>query len=134
YGYKGKNSEIEIPYKFEKGFVEKFSLHKKVDTQVSEYLNKITKVVIQEGVKEILSKGFYCCDSLEFVQIPESVEIIGDRAFVNDKNLVSLKVPSSVKYIGEYAFANCDNLTLEVEKNSYAEKYAIDNEIKYIIY
>ena len=109
-------------------------MHKKVDTQVSEYLNKITKVVIQEGVKEILSKGFYCCDSLEFVQIPESVEIIGDRAFVNDKNLVSLKVPSSVKYIGEYAFANCDNLTLEVEKNSYAEKYAIDNEIKYIIY
>jgi hypothetical protein len=45
--------------------------------------------------------------------------------------LTSITIPNSVTSIGEYAFNLCPNLWLQVYSGSYAQSYAIDNNIPY---
>ena len=107
--YKGKETEIVIPYKVGKSFVEKISrLH--AFGENFNVISKITSVVIEDGVKEI-----------------------GDNAFSNCESLASIEIPRSVTSIGKFAFANCENIVLKVESGSYAEVFAKKNNIKYEI-
>ena len=66
-------------------------------------------------------------------EIPRGIKIIGASAFYNCERLTSITVPDSVIEIGSYAFYKCDNLTMNVEHDSYAARYAMDNGIDYII-
>ena len=75
------------------------------------YMDNITSVEIEYGVKSIGSKAFYYCEGLTSIKIPDSVESIGDEAFFSCKGLKSIKIPGSVTSIGEYAFFSCTGLT-----------------------
>lgn len=57
---------------------------------------------------------------------------IGDLAFLWCSSLTSITIPDSVTSIGEFAFYACSSLTVAVCRNSYAEQYCKENEIKYI--
>lgn len=82
------------------------------------------------GVTSIGERAF--CGSFTSVILPDSVTSIGKGAFKYCGTLKNISIPSSVTSIGEEAFAKCSNsLTLEVEKDSYAEQYAKDNNIHY---
>ena len=52
--------------------------------------------------------------------------------FSNCSNLERIEIPSSVTYIGANALKGCPNVVIFGQKGSYAEKYAKENNIKFV--
>ena len=113
-----------------------------------------SKVVIKDGILEIASFAFSCCEKLKTITIPDCVKSIGAFAFRHCTRLTSITIPDSVTSIGGKAFFECyelacitipnsvvsieatafeccNNLTIICSRGSYAEKYAKENGIKY---
>ncbi|MCR5523501.1 MAG: leucine-rich repeat domain-containing protein [Clostridia bacterium] len=91
----------------------------------------LEKVTVSEGIKEISPSAFEKCTSLSEVNMPSSIESIGYGAFSGDEKLEKLTVGKNVTSIGDGAFSKCTNLTLEVEQDSYAMRYAQEKNINY---
>ena len=62
-----------------------------------------------------------------------SVTEISSSAFSGCTDLQFLSIPNCVKNIGKYAFVGCENLILYVDDGSYAQEFAKDNNIRYIV-
>lgn len=77
------------------------------------YLNgeKVTDLVIPNGVTEIKQGAFYCCTSLESVKIGNNVTSIGDSSFSGCESLTNVIIPDSITSIGSWAFNDCIGLT-----------------------
>lgn len=77
------------------------------------YLNneKVTDLVIPEGVDSIKSYVFHNCLSLTSITIPNSVISIGVSAFSYCTNLKSATVSNGVTSIANGTFSNCTGLT-----------------------
>lgn len=110
---------------------------------------------IPNGVKIIKDKAFYGCKKLTGIEIPNSVTTIEENAFSDCIGLVNVTIPNGVTHIGDYAFYNCNNFTkvtlpdsvvsigynvfyncgeeftIMVNKDTYAEKYAKENNFVY---
>ena len=73
------------------------------------YLNseKITDLVINDGVMSIGAYAFSGCSGLASVTIPDSVTSIGSYAFKDCSNLTGVSIPDSVTSIGTGAFVGC---------------------------
>ena len=97
---------------------------------LEKYTGEESKVVIPDSVTEIGECAFRCCRSLKEITIPDSVTEIGKYAFRNCKSLEKITIPSSVIKIGNYAFDGCEDLVIKAPENSYAQKYAEENNIK----
>ena len=95
--------------------------------------SSLTSVIIPEGITRIGGSAFYGCSSLTNITVPESVMIIEPYAFVSCNNLKSISIIGKGTYIGNDVFNFCDNLTIYCYSGSYAETYAIENDIPYII-
>ena len=91
----------------------------------------LESLTIPDSVTSIGDDTFRNCESLESITIPDSVTSIGDEAFSWCSSLESLTIPKSVTSIGNGAFSYCSDLTLSVHPGSYAEQYAIENELSY---
>lgn len=76
------------------------------------YLNgeKVTDLVIPEGVTSIGAYAFSCCECLTSITFPNSLTSIGHGAFQFCQNLTSLSIGSSVTSIDERAFWGCKGL------------------------
>ena len=72
---------------------------------------KITSVVIRDGVTTIGGWAFDCCSSLTSVTIPASVTSIGEGAFDGCSSLTSVTIPKGVPSIGNWTFDSCSSLT-----------------------
>ena len=72
------------------------------------YINneKVTDLVIPEGVQNIRNYAFSYCSGLTSVTIPNSVTRIGSSAFSGCSGLTSVTIPDSVTNIGGRAFYN----------------------------
>lgn len=66
---------------------------------------------------------------LDYVELNEGLESIGDRAFVDNFMLEEVAIPSTVTHMGDYAFV----CRLNVPYASYAEQWAINNDIEYAV-
>ena len=93
---------------------------------------KLEEVTLPDTIKYFIGDMFSACPGLKRVKLPSKLEYIGKGSFFNCKALEELDIPDSVNYI-EDSFRMCPNLTLIVGKDSYAQKYAEDNNIKYRI-
>ena len=91
----------------------------------------LTGVEIPDGVTIIEDYLFSGCIKLTEFAIPDGVTSIGDSAFSGCEELTNLSIPDSVTSIGEDAFQSCDKIVLNVRKGSYAEKYCIENGLRY---
>ncbi len=91
----------------------------------------LVEICIPDSVTVIGSSVFYECASLERVAIGASVAEIPATAFFCCENLGSILVRYGVKKIAPNAFSGCDNIAMVCCKGSYAEKYAIENDIPY---
>lgn len=73
--------------------------------------DRLTTIIIPDGVTEISAYAFNNCEELVQVEMPNSVTIIGDRAMSHLPKLISIVLPNQLKSIGANAFANCDIVT-----------------------
>jgi hypothetical protein len=68
------------------------------------------------------------------VKIENGVQSIGTLAFLGCSSLSKVVIPESVTSIGTKAFYNCArDFTIYCYSGSYAEQYAIDNSLNYVI-
>ncbi len=100
--------------------------------KVPSYNDKITKVIIPEGVEEIRKYAFYNCSSLEEVILPSTVKYIREFSFALDKSLKNIGIadadgnviPGQLNkeaiVIGAQAFRKCENLGVIDLSNIYA--------------
>ena len=104
----------------------------------------LTSVTIPSSVTSIGESAFMNCTSLKSITIPNSVTSIGNTAFSCCTSLTSVTIPSSVTSIGDYAFCyyldqkddykikKVIGFTIYGYKDTAAEKYAKDNEFKFV--
>ena len=93
----------------------------------------INTVSLNIGIKDIPAQCFNRCSSLSTVYLPSNLETIGNLAFANCAYLDDVYIPSSVTYISDSAFMNSNYVCLHVSYNSYAHKYALENNINYTL-
>ncbi len=76
------------------------------------YLNgeKVTDLVIPDGVPHIKQYTFEGCISIKSVTLPKSISSISAYAFKNCKNLKKVTGKDATIYIGSEAFMNCKSL------------------------
>ena len=72
---------------------------------------KLSGVVVPDGVTNIVDSAFYGCGSLTDIIIPSSVKRIGSSAFGDCNRLTNVNIPDNVEEIGGHAFAGCSGLT-----------------------
>ena len=105
---------------------------------ITDYSGTDTDIVIPQSIdgKMVTSIGwsaFSGCSGLTSISIPEGVTDIEDGAFSECSDLTSINIPKGVTSIGGFAFALCDNLTIYGTSGSFAETYAIQHGIPFII-
>ena len=93
----------------------------------------LPEVDIQANITSLPTQCFNRCNSLVKVMLPESLETINGYALANCPVLEYVEIPKIVSSISTVAFYNDPNLTLGVWYGSYAQQYAIDNNINYVL-
>ncbi|MCL2328052.1 MAG: leucine-rich repeat protein [Bacteroidetes bacterium] len=91
--------------------------------------NKLTGVVIEDGVTNIGKNAFRAVVNLSSVSIGNTVTDIGEYAFFQCTALSSITIPNSVTTIRQSAFSGCSNLSAIVIPNSVTSigLYAFSN-------
>ena len=93
--------------------------------------NNLKKLIIPKNIKWISESAFANCKNLDEVII-EGATNICENAFYGCSNLKNVELPDTVLHIHENAFKNSNNIVFECNKDSYAEKYAKEHNIKVI--
>lgn len=73
--------------------------------------SEITKVVIKDGVTDIVEQAFSGMPNLVEADIAGSVKTIGLQAFAENTALTTVKLGDGVETIGQEAFLQCSGLT-----------------------
>ncbi len=87
-----------------------YSYSSPYDVPWGAYRERITELVLPEGLTSIGSNAFFGCTKLKSVTIPSGVTGIGKTAFANCSGLQSAALGDNVTTIGELAFT-CTGLT-----------------------
>lgn len=95
-----------------------------------EHRDKITAVVIKNGILSIGSNAFRGLTKVTSVSIPSSVETIGDNAFRNCISLRSISISASIRRIASNAFDGCEKLT-SITANASNLNYCSVNGVLY---
>ena len=102
-----------------------------VGYQVFNY-SKIKRAVISEAIAHLSDELFVNCFDLETVVIGGAVESIGEKVFESCTALETVIIPSNVTEISDNAFLDAnEDVVIYCNEGSYAEQYAIANDIKY---
>ena len=72
--------------------------------------DKITRIVLGEGITRIGNNAFTDLSALRAIKIPEHVKEIGDFAFYRCGLLTTVYLSDGTESIGEYAFYDCKQL------------------------
>ena len=91
---------------------------------------KLTDITLPNGITRIGEYTFCGCKSLTSIIIPNSVTSIEGNAFSGCEKLEKILIPPSVKRIEVCVFQGCKRITIFTTKDSYAAKYARENDIK----
>ena len=102
-----------------------------IETATNKLIFGCRNTVIPGSVEAIGDHAFMGITSLKAITIPNSVKIIGKLAFEWCRNLTELTIPESVISIAPWAFEECPDLVIKGSKNSYAHKYAVNNNIRF---
>ncbi len=94
----------------------------------------LTTIILEDGMTEVADGLFSNCRSVCEVVIPDTVTKIGNNAFKSCDNLAKVTIPASVISIGRYVFTDTENVTIYGVEGTYAEEYAIANEIEFVAY
>lgn len=138
----GKQGVIKVPYgvtkigdyAFQNSKAKRITLPgslKTIGFCAFEYCNQIKSITIPASVKTISEGAFWECEKLRSVEVQYGVKKIQHDAFYQCKKLSAIKIPASVTSISVNAFSDCyGGVTIYCKKDSYAETYAQDNDIR----
>ena len=93
----------------------------------------LTDVKLPGSIMKISTRMFANCSSLQSIEIPEGIEYIAWLAFSKCTALESITIPSSVKNIEKEAFEYCKDFTIYGGSDSYAQSYASENNIPFVV-
>lgn len=93
----------------------------------------LKSVEIPNSVKFLDYSSFAYCTVLEEINIPEGCLLIRSKAFYNCSRLKKIVINGKGTHIEKNAFKDAPNVEIYCKNGSCAEKYAIENEIKYRI-
>lgn len=96
------------------------------------YGSGITEIFIPFNITEIQRLTFQNCKNLTSVKLANSVTKINASAFDNCTSLTSITIPKMTTSIDATAFTNCPNLTIFGYFDSYAEEFAVANNIPFV--
>ncbi len=99
-----------------------------------DYRDSITKVVFEEGIKNISVNAFNGCTNLTEVVLPGTLLLLGVDAFSNCPNLTKVVAPETITYLHNKAFVNSDNVAFYGVLNSYAHTFATENGFPFFEY
>ena len=77
--------------------------------------------------------SFQNCTGLENAVIEDGLTSIGDQAFMGCSSMKYIEIPDSVTSISNTAFTNCEKLVIYCNEGSYAQEYAEQKEIPYLL-
>ena len=97
------------------------------------YRTNVEEVSFEKGIRRIPENVLNGCTTFTKLEIPEGVTEIGRSAFSGCSGITELSIPESVTTIKDYAFSNCKNLVIITSRGTAAEKYAIEEEIPYVV-
>ena len=92
----------------------------------------LQEVIMEDGVEVIGESAFEGCDVLEKVTLASTVTEIGPYAFTECPELTYVYISEATTTIDEDAFWNSENVTIYTPAGSYAESFAIENNIPYV--
>ena len=97
----------------------------------------ITSITIPKTLTSVSYLGDYDypafnCSNLETMKIEDGMEKIPGSLARGVKSLKSIEIPKSVTEIGNNAFYECDDFSILGYSNSYAERYASENNIPFV--
>ncbi|MEE1219037.1 MAG: leucine-rich repeat protein, partial [Ruminococcus sp.] len=89
---------------------------------------------IPDSVTIIIDEAFIGCTALESVVFGHGISTIGD-IFQGCTRLKSVTIPNNVTYISETAFLYCGtSYVIYGNRDSYAETFAKENDIQFIVF
>ncbi len=95
--------------------------------------DSLESVAFPSALRTVGNSAFAECPALETVVLPDGVASIGNNAFSYCAALTDVYVPDSVLSIGTDAFAWSPDVLLHCAAGSYAQSYAEENNIPYVI-
>ena len=107
--------------------------------KITAYVGTPVKVVIPAEIagKAVESIGIAAIKAnanITEVDIKNGVSEIGSLAFLNCSNLKKAIIPASVTAIGDMPFYGCaEDFAIYCFRNSYAHRYAVENDIDFVI-
>ncbi len=90
---------------------------------------QIPSVIYSHEVNSISDYAFLRNQTITEVTLPSTIKTIGNSSFNYCSNLQKIVIPDSVSKIGRNAFSNCGSLTIYCNTGSFAETYAIKNNL-----
>ncbi len=117
--YKGTDTVIEIPAAIGKDPVSSIGAEcltcgvfsRASEEQIAQR-EKITSVIIPEGITEICDRAFFQCKALESVTFPSTIKTIGEYAFAHCAKLKGVSLPKEVS-MERGVFTGCSALADE---------------------
>lgn len=76
-----------------------------------DYSDRITSIVVENGVTSIGDYAFILCEKLTSVSVANSVTSIGEGAFTYCESLNKINIPQGLTNISKCAFSDCVSLT-----------------------
>uniref|UniRef100_UPI0039F4CC33 leucine-rich repeat domain-containing protein n=1 Tax=Zhenpiania hominis TaxID=2763644 RepID=UPI0039F4CC33 len=144
-GYTSYVTKVEIPESVtEIGYSAFYSSENLVLSSVPSKVEKIgdcafegctaiTEMNLPKSMKEIGYSAFEGCIALEEVLIPNKVTEIESETFRGCTALKVVRIPRTVTTIASNAFSECPEVTIYGYEGSYAQTYATDNNIPFVV-
>ena len=98
------------------------------------YCSALENVTFPDMLLSVGEYAFAGCTGLTKLNLPQTLREIQQCAFLDCKNLLSCLILSNVTTIGADAFSHCaDYFMIIGEENSYAQTYAEENTIPFVV-
>lgn len=81
-----------------------------IGTYAFKRCEKLSVVLLPDGMTEIASGAFDGCKALSILSIPDDVTSVGSYAFKDCKALTSIALPAGVTAINDHSFMGCSSL------------------------
>jgi len=86
---------------------------------ITKYLGNDKKIIIPEGILELMSCLFWDNQIIEEVVLPDSLTNISGDTFYNCSNLKKVNIPANVKLMGNNPFAGCPLVEVKNESKYF---------------